>query len=152
LADRRNQREEIEMNYVTFVRGVEARAAGGLDEPRAQRAIETTLHTLAERISATEAANLAAQLPKQLKPALRARGPREPFDFHEFLGRMAERDGISPSEALDHARAVTSMLAEAVTGHELRRVRGELGAEFDALFAPPAAAGWPETRHHAPHP
>jgi uncharacterized protein (DUF2267 family) len=55
------------MNYATFVRGVEARAPGGLDQPGAQRAIEVTLHTLAERISAIEAADLAAQLPKQLK-------------------------------------------------------------------------------------
>jgi uncharacterized protein (DUF2267 family) len=50
-----------------YIRRVEDRAGGGLDQEGAELAIRATLATLAERISAKEASDLAAQLPKEFK-------------------------------------------------------------------------------------
>jgi uncharacterized protein (DUF2267 family) len=73
------------------------------------------------------------------------------ISLQELLRRVADREDVSPSEALHHARAVMDALAEAVTGRELRRVREHLPDEFETLFRPPPAAGWPQTHRHRPH-
>lgn len=127
------------MRYQEFVRRVEARAAGGLDQEGAERAIRSTLATLSEALSAEEASDLAAQLPSELKPALVAGGHGERLAAGEFLRRVAEREGMSRSEALDHSRAVTDVLAEAVTAGELADIRAELADEMQTVFKRPAA-------------
>jgi hypothetical protein len=48
-------------------------------------------------------------------------------------------------------RTLPDAPTEAVTGRELRRVREHLPDEFETLFRPPAAAGWPQTHRHRPH-
>jgi uncharacterized protein (DUF2267 family) len=140
------------LHYEEFVRQVERVAPGGLDQGGSERAIVATLATLAERISPGTAADLAAQLPKQLKAALRGARPAGPPGLEGFVHSAAERQGLSSSEALDRARAVVSVLAQAVTGHELERVRAELGEGYDALFRPPAAVRWPDSHTSPPHP
>jgi uncharacterized protein (DUF2267 family) len=143
----------LAVNYMEYIRRVEDRAGGGLDQEGAELAIRATLATLAERISAKEASDLAAQLPKEFKPALRRRGAGPgTFDIDEFVRRVADREELTPSEAFDHVRAVTNVLAEAVTGHELEDVRATLPDEFATLFQPPAAVNWPDAHAHRPHP
>ena len=143
----------LAVNYNEYLRRVEERASGGLDKEGAELAIRATLATLAERISAKEASRLAAQLPKELKPILLQRRARlADFDVDEFVQRVASREELTPSEAFDHVRAVTNVLADAVTGHELEDVRAELPDEFATLFQPPAAVKWPEAHAHRPHP
>lgn len=127
------------MRYQEFVRRVEARAAGGLDQEGAERAIRSTLATLSESLSAKEARDLAAQLPSELKRVLLVGGRGEQLRASDFLRRVAQREGLSPSEALDHTRAVTDVLAEAVTAGELADIRAELGDEMEAVFKHPAA-------------
>lgn len=141
------------MQYEKFIQDVELVVAGGLSRERAERTTASTLTTLAECLPIDVAHDLAEQLPGQLRaPLARASAQAEAISVKEFLRRVAERDGVSPSEALHHTRAVFDALTEAVTGHELDRVRAHLPGAFDTLFAPPAAAGWPETRRHRPHP
>jgi uncharacterized protein (DUF2267 family) len=140
------------MEYERMVSEVEDRAGDGLDQAGAERALLVTLATLAERIAPQEASDLAAQLPAKLKTALlAAHAPAEDFSANEFLDRVAEREGVSRSEAYDHVRAVFNVLAEAVTGHELAHVREALPAEFDTLFRPPGRAKWPAVHAHHPH-
>jgi uncharacterized protein (DUF2267 family) len=141
------------MRYEEFVRYVEAMAADGLGQEGAERAIAATLTTLARCLPGREARDLAAQLPPELQAHL-AGGPARPqaITVGAFLQHVAEREDASPSQALHHVRAVMDALAEAVTGHELRRVRDRLPEEFETLFVPPAAAGWPQTHRHRPHP
>lgn len=141
------------MHHDEFVRYVERVVAGGLGAEGAKRAIAATLTTLAECLPSGEAHDLAAQLPLQLQTPLAA-VPAQPqtISVEEFLRRVAARERVSPSEALHHVRAVLDALAEAVTGHELHHVREHLPDEFETLFVPPAAAGWPETHRHRPHP
>lgn len=141
------------MHYEQFVRYVERVAAGGLDWEDAERTIAATFATLVECLPRGEAHALAEQLPLQIRaPLVGARPRSEPMSVEEFLERLADREGVSPSEALHHARAVMEALTEAVTGHELQHVRDHLPDDFATLFAPPAAVGWPETHRHRPHP
>ena len=139
------------MRYADFIRKVEARAAGGLEPERAEDVTRAVLGALADCLRPDVGQRLAAQLPKQLHPALRAArvaGSQPQADF--FIARVCERGGLSRSEAFDHTRAVLNVLAEAVTGRELEHVRSELPVSFETLFMPPAAARWPEM--HAPRP
>jgi uncharacterized protein (DUF2267 family) len=100
--------------YVTSARGTFPR-----------RAIRATLTALAERVSAKEARDLAAQFPVELKgPLLDGAGPAQQFGFGEFVRHVAESEGMSPSEALHHSRAVMHVLMRAVTGGELDDIRG----------------------------
>jgi uncharacterized protein (DUF2267 family) len=141
------------MRYEEFVRYVERVAADGLDQESAERAIAATLTVLAECLPGREARDLAAQLPSKLQARLTgapARGQAVTVDA--FLRRVGEREGVSPSQALHHVRAVMEALAEAVTGHVLQRVRARLPDGFETLFVPPAAVGWPQTHRHRPHP
>lgn len=141
------------MQYEKLIQDVERVAAGGLSREHAERAIDSTLTTLAECLPIDVAHDLAEQLAGQLRaPLARASAHPEAISVTEFLRRVAERDAVSPSEALHHTRAVFAALTEAVTGHELDRVRAHLPEAFDTLFAAPAAAGWPEARRHPPHP
>jgi uncharacterized protein (DUF2267 family) len=141
------------MRYLEMVRYVERVIADGRDTEGVERAIVVTLEALSRCLPHDEAAALASQLPVELQSPL-AEAPTQPqrMSVEEFLRHVADRENVSPSEALHHCRAVFDGLAEAVTGHELRRVREHLPAEFDTLFAPPAASRWPQTHRRRPHP
>ena len=139
------------MNYDALVLKLEGRAANGLDQAGAKRALHATLATLAERISRRQARDLAAQLPVPLKPALQATAAAEQFSSREFVRRVADREQVSRSEAYDHVRAVFNVLAEAVTAREIAHVREGLPGEFGVLFRPPGSAKWPDTHARRPH-
>jgi len=133
------------MRYIDFVRHVEERAAGDLDQATAEQAIRATLATLAETRSLKETTDLAAQLPGQLKAMLTKRTPAgEPLLPGEFLRRVAARQQSSASEAFDRTRAVFDVLADAATAGELDDLLAELPDEFKELFQPPAMRAWPD--------
>lgn len=143
------------MLYGEFIREVEARAAGGLDQERARQATLATLTTLAEQLSPREAKNLAAQLPKELKGAFARPGARtRPLSATEFVHRVADREGVSASEAFDRTRAVFDVLLDAVTIGELEDVLAELPEDLASLMKRPAARAWPDEHlspDHAKH-
>jgi uncharacterized protein (DUF2267 family) len=141
------------MQYDELIRYVARVGADSLGHQGAERAIAATLAALAGCLPADVAHSLADQLPAAAKAHLRhtTTEPEAP-SLTELLERIAQLEGVSSSEALDHARAVTDGLREAVTGHELQNLRTHLPSEYDALFALPAAAGWPETHRHHTHP
>jgi uncharacterized protein (DUF2267 family) len=139
------------MQYTEIIRRVEGRAPGGLSSEDAHVVLVAALGVLGDCLGPSAAGRLAEQLPKELQPALRAARPgRVVASADDFVGLVAEREQRSRSEAFGHTRTVLNVLAEAVTGHELQRVRAQLPATFETLFQPPAAARWPET--HAPRP
>lgn len=141
------------MQYDKLVRYVEQVGAGGLDRDGAKRAIAATLRTLARCLPPEAAHDLADQLPVEAKGSLaREDAPPQRLSLTAFLDSVADIEGVSTSEALDHVRAVTDALREAVSGHELSRVRSLLPDDYDTLFVLPAAARWPETHRHHPHP
>lgn len=107
----------------------------GTDRDQAERALHAVLATLAERISAGEARDLAEQLPVPLGGWLYTTTGPEPFGYDEFLRRVAAREGTDLATAERHARAVFAGLARAVDGDELADLAAELPQDFGPLVA-----------------
>lgn len=132
------------MDYDSFIHFVEQQA--GATRGEAEQAVQATLATLAERISAGEADDIARQLPPQLHPFLRDGIDAEPFDLEEFLRRISEREGVARATAEQHARAVFATLGRAVGEKEIADVAAELPRDFlitrlPVAFDPPLRRG-----------
>jgi uncharacterized protein (DUF2267 family) len=123
------------MDYDEFLTIVQQRL--GIGREQAERATRETVETLAQRIAAGEARDLAAELPPELAPWLNAPSEAECFDVDEFLRRVAEREDIDVEAAGRHARAVFAALSRAISPKEL----SDTVAEPPKDFAPQRAAG-----------
>lgn len=122
------------MEHDEFIGQVQARAR--LDSRgAAEGATRATLTTLAERLGGGLGSNVGAQLPPEIGRHLEADGG-ERFDIKEFWGRVAEREpgAVELPDAAFHSRAVMSVVAEAVTGDQIGRVREQLTPEWSELF------------------
>lgn len=105
-----------------------------VDEEAAREATEATLETLGERITVGQADDLAELLPAAVADALAgATSEANEFSIDEFVGRVSERTGTDEEVALERARAVLSVLAEA-TGKEFRNAREQLPGEYDLVL------------------
>ncbi len=122
------------MEYNQFIQEVKTRAH--LDnEAQALNAIESTLNTLAERILKTEADDLAAQLPREIGAYLIAGEYARRFDLEDFYYKVSLRESVGQPLAMMHARAVLSVVEQAVSPGELRDVLAELPEEdYLSLF------------------
>lgn len=114
-----------------FVATVQRKA--GLSRPEAERAARATLETLAERLSAGEARDLAERLPPELAPWLATNRPAEPLDVDEFVGRVAAREGVDLAAAEQHARAVFDALGQTVGEDEIDDMAAQLPQDFAPL-------------------
>lgn len=123
------------MTYDRFIGLVHSRAHLA-SQGDAVAAIRATLTTLAERIDAHEAHDLASQLPREIGIFLDRKdgGTGERFSFGEFCRRVAEREHVDAPAAVFHARCVIEVLEEAVTGGEMSHVLSQLNKEFAPLF------------------
>jgi uncharacterized protein (DUF2267 family) len=93
------------------------------------------MRTLAERLSHTEARELAEQSPPELLGWLHKTGGPERLDVDEFLRRVAEREGVDLVTAESDARAVYVAVKRAVSADELAKLRGALPQDFAELLA-----------------
>jgi uncharacterized protein (DUF2267 family) len=121
----------------SFLRRVADRAGVGHDT--AWEATEAVLETLAERIAGGEVDDLIAHLPVQLHPPLkrgkeRSGGKATRMSLDEFVDRVAEREGIDPERASEHAHAVLSTLREVIPDSEYFDVTVQLPDEYDVLL------------------
>jgi uncharacterized protein (DUF2267 family) len=89
-----------------------------LSIPEAELAVRAVIETLAEHLSDDQRRELAARLPKAVRPWLEQPGAGEQLRHAAFLHRVAEREGIY-AESLDrvglhaaerHARAVLGVV------------------------------------------
>ena len=119
--------------YERFVTTIQQRA--GISWEEAERAARATLRTLGERIAWGEARDLGEELPDELRTWLLedAGGDAEPFDAEEFIRRVAEREGVDPGAAADHARAVFVALARLVRGDEVEDLVAQLPRNYERL-------------------
>ncbi|MGC9540541.1 DUF2267 domain-containing protein [Streptomyces sp. UG1] len=130
------------MQHDTFIGQVQARAH--LDSRgTAEAATRATLETLAERIPASLADNLAAQLPPEIGEHLRrvATAPDQPdtgirMSYDDFLDRVAQRAGENKAKATHEARTVMEVVGEATQGRVTDKVRQALDDDLaHVLFA-----------------
>ncbi len=123
------------MKHDEFIGHVQQRAR--LDSRgAAEQATRATLETLGERLAGGQPDNLAAQLPPEIGLHLRRADAAEQFGMQEFYARVhaKENPGVQLPEAVFHAKAVTSVVRDAVTGGVLDKVREQLPEEFADLF------------------
>jgi uncharacterized protein (DUF2267 family) len=59
------------------------------------------------------------------------------MSLDDFVRRIAEREGVTPAEAREHARAVFATLREAVGEDEFRDVSAQVPLEYAAVKALP---------------
>jgi uncharacterized protein (DUF2267 family) len=111
----------------------------GLDFDGARRATEAVLEVLAERIAGGEVDDLIPRLPLALHDPLRrgraaSGGSARRMTLEEFLERIAEREGVDPFGASEHARAVFATLREAVGDDEFFDVTVQLPPDYGVLL------------------
>lgn len=124
------------MKHDEFIRHVQSVAQLDSRE-EAERATQATLETLAERIVGGEAKDLAAQLPEEIAVYLQGHEGEngEVFSLKEFYRRISEREGVEPTSAAIHARAVFTTMRTAVEPGEFEDVRRNLSSDYSDLFA-----------------
>ena len=115
-----------------FEKEVSRRA--GLPRDRARLLIRATLETLADRLTAGEARDLAAQLPAPMKDWLIPSTPEaEDFGLEEFARRVSDRARVRPEEARQAVQAVFVTLQKAVTSGEFDDVMSQLPHQYREL-------------------
>lgn len=129
------------MRFETFVGQVQHRARLS-SQGEALRATRAALETLGDRISSDEADNLASQLPQEVGAYLRHQARATPgrFSLHDYYTRVADRESVDVPEAAYHARAVMSVVCEAVSPGEIDDLLAQLPGEYHPLFSGSPAA------------
>lgn len=103
----------------------------------AERATKATLETLAERLVGGAADNLASQLPPLIGAYLRSGADMEAaaeMTLDDFFQRVSEREDVDLPKSIHHARAVVSVLKDAVSEGQMTKVREQLPKEWGPLF------------------
>ena len=113
---------------------------GWQDRHKAYLALRVTLHTLRDRLTVEEVAQLAAQLPMLIRgfyyegwdPTGK---PLKERSKEEFLARIEEYfSGDDPVDPEQVARAVFTVLSNRVTEGEIEDVKHVLPAEIEDLW------------------
>jgi len=107
-----------------------------LDEARAERALEASLESFGERLSAGAADELAAQLPERDAAALlrRAGGQAAAGGTVDLAQRVAERAGVSMPDAANLVQATLRAITRAVDRERIDRIRAQLPADLSRLL------------------
>jgi uncharacterized protein (DUF2267 family) len=122
------------MDYEKIIE-VTRRASGGMGGEAAERALQATLQTLAERLPRGEARHILQELPAELKPFIHTVTDVEAFGIDEFLDRVANREGTDIETALLHARAVFFALGDALSPDAVEHLAASLPQTFAPLVA-----------------
>lgn len=100
-------------------------------EERAVALTEATLGTLATRLSAGAAADLADRVPERFRPLLIGfEEDPEPFSFDEFVARVAARAGVPADLARRGVGAVLRAMHTTVGQREFDEFMSQLPREF----------------------
>ena len=137
------------MEYQDFINAVAMRAKVSTDQATALT--RATLETLADRISAGKAEDLAFQLPDGLddhlrKPLRQEHAPlrqehANSFGLDEFVERVASRPAVDRALAGAGVRAALTTLREAVSRDEFEDTLAQLPKEFRQVIEPVGAGG-----------
>jgi uncharacterized protein (DUF2267 family) len=133
------------MTFDDFVARVQSRAHMS-SAAEAQQAIRAILEVLSQRLTAANAAILAAGLPAEMAPYFARTGPDPRLDLAEFLERVSLRAGCDLPDAIHHVRALAAVLCEALDAQSINAMHANFSGGFEALFECPDAAR--AGRHH----
>ena len=113
----------------------QVRQAGGpVARDEAADAVRATLSTLADRISAGQAQDIALHLPAEFRVHLAGAPERaSAFDRKTFLDRVAAAEQTDPSTAERHARAVLAAVRETVPQREFAHTLDQLPSDIGRL-------------------
>lgn len=120
------------MLYDDFLMVVQERANTG-SKRETLIAIEAALKTLGERLSEVQAARLANQLPLEIGLFLTVVDTNKDYSLESFYRHVARRENLPLDESMPHARAVLSVLHDALSPGELQTALSGLPAEFNGL-------------------
>ncbi len=121
------------MEYKQFIGQVQHRLEFGRFG-EAVRATRATLTTLGERLPEGEATDLASPLPMEIDRYLTEGEFGQRFDYHEFVGRVAKREGIDRADANYHAQEILAVVGEVVPPGNVEKVRNGLPEDYEPLF------------------
>lgn len=123
------------MEYNEFITHVQSLAQSNSRE-EAERATRATLETLKERISSTEAQELAAQLPDELGECLQGQeaDSNQSFNLKEFITRASQKENIEPTTAAIHVRAVFAVLQNAIKPEIFSAFHAHFSHDYEELF------------------
>jgi uncharacterized protein (DUF2267 family) len=121
------------MKHDEFIGQVQARARLP-SRGDAERATRVVLETLGDRLAGGEPDDLAAQLPEEIGRHLRGREEVEKLSLDDFFARVSEGLDADRPDAVHRARAVISVLTDAVSAREIDEVRQQLPEEYAPLF------------------
>jgi uncharacterized protein (DUF2267 family) len=129
------------MRYDQFLAQVRERGEYA-DRQEAESTAQVVLRVLADRLTAEEAGDLAAQLPDEAAGTLTGNaGQPETFSVHEFLRRVAQATGATERTAQWDASAVLSTVADGISGGEINDVLTQLPSGYAVLFGKSAVSG-----------
>lgn len=123
------------MDYDRFVGLVQHRARMD-SRASAEAAIRATFSTLSERLAGGLPDSIGSQLPDEVSRHLQSPGTGESFDLQQFWDRIADRErpATETPDAAFHARAVMSVVDEAVSAGTLEKLQDQLPEEWSPLF------------------
>src|SRR6202167_6219493 len=87
------------MDYEEIIEAI-GQAGGRLSRETAERAVQATLQTLAERLPRREARHILRELPAELKPFIYTETDAEALDIDECMSRVADRERTDVETAL----------------------------------------------------
>ena len=123
------------MKYDEFIKYVQSLAQVDSKE-EAERATFAILEVIRDRMVGDEGKDLASQLPKELGEYLRGREGENGqfFRIEEFIKRVSEKENVELNTAKLHARAVFTVLENAVSPGEFADVRANFSEDYAELF------------------
>lgn len=124
------------MKHDEFIGQVQHRARMS-SRGEAERATRATLETLGERLAGGAAGNLASELPPLIGDYLRGAADMEiasDMSLDDFFHRVSERENVDLPKSIHHARAVVSVLRDAVSEGQIGKVREQFPNDWDPLF------------------
>jgi uncharacterized protein (DUF2267 family) len=138
------------MQYQEFITKVQEETGADTYQD-AEEITRATLSTLGERLYRTEREQLASQLPEELKAFLLSRQEAEPttrqhterYPLQEFYNRVGARSDAGYYDAAERAKAVISVLQQAVSAGQMEKVMDSLPDEYHDLLDRSQGPGFP---------
>jgi hypothetical protein len=118
-------------------------------DAEAKAALLSTLELVASGLTSAEREALARALPRDLRAPVRNAKPTAPAAETRWLGRLALRDGVVASRALEAAEVACSVIGQVVPASVRARLAVAL-PDLARFFEPPAEAEPPPV--HLGHP